>query len=162
MKNQNHHIMETSLAKKLRLEPQNAEEIIQELRQVNENQRARIQQLEEQLKISESSAKETKIKIVQAFQVIENQKAIIQQLLEDQIKNLESPAMETKIKNVLVPELPNEIWLEIMSYLSTFDVLRNVARVSKRFHILSEDPHLIRKIEVDSVQPWPKDKEENE
>ena len=157
MKNQNHHIMETSLAKKPRLEPQNAEEIIQELRQVNENQRARIQQLEEQLKILESSAKETKIKIVQ---VIENQKAIIQQLLEDQIKNLESPATEPKIKNVLVPELPNEIWLEIMSYLSTFDVLRKVARVSKRFHKLSEDPHVIRKIEVDSVQPWPKDKEE--
>ena len=149
--------METSLAKKPRLEPQNAEEIIQELRQVNENQRARIQQLEEQLKISKSSVKETKIKIVQ---IIENQKAIIQQLLEEQIKNLEAPATETKIKNVLVPELPNEIWLEIMSYLSTFDVLRNVARVSKRFHKLSEDPHVIRKIEVDSVQPWPKDKEE--
>ena len=149
--------METSLAKKPRVELQNAEEIIQELRQVNENQRARIQQLEEQLKISESSAKETKIKIVQ---IIENQKAIIQQLLEEQIKNLEAPATETKIKNVLVPELPNEIWLEIMSYLSTFDVLRNVARVSKRFHKLSEDPHVIRKIEVDSVQPWPKDKEE--
>ena len=119
--------METSLAKKPRVELQNAEEIIQELRQVNENQRARIQQLEEQLKISESSAKETKIKIVQ---IIENQKAIIQQLLEDQIKNLEASSNKTKIKNVLVPELPelpNEIWLEIMSYLSTFDVLRNVA-----------------------------------
>ena len=157
MKNQNHHIMETSLAKKLRLEPQNAEEIIQELRQVIENHKARIQQLEEQLKISESSAKETKIKIVQ---VIENHKAIIQQLLEEQIKNLEAPATETKIKNVLVPELPNEIWLEIMSYLSTFDVLRNVAQVSKKFHKFSEDPHLIRKIEVESVQSWPEDEKE--
>ena len=68
--------------------------------------------------------------------------------------------METKIKNVSVPELPNETWLEIMSYLSTYDVLRNVARVSKRFHKLSQDPHVIRKIEVESVQSWPKDEEE--
>ena len=68
--------------------------------------------------------------------------------------------METKIKNVSVPELPNETWLEIMSYLSTYDVLRNVARVSKRIHKLSEDPHVIRKIEVETVQSWlwPKDK----
>ena len=117
--------METSLAKKPRLEPQNAEEIIQELRQVNENQRARIQQLEEEL-----------------------------------LRNSELSTTETNVKNVLVPELPNEIWLEIMSYLSTFDVLRNVAQVSKKFHKFSEDPHVIRKIEVESVQSWPEDERE--
>ena len=94
--------METSVAaKRPRLEPRNAEEIIQEQRQVIENQKARILQLEEQ------------------------------------VKNLELFATETKIKNVPVPELPNEIWLEIMSYLSTYDVLKNVAPVSKRFHKLS-------------------------
>ena len=91
--------------------------------------------------------------------VIENQKAEIQELKE-QLKNWELIAKETKIKNVPIPELPNETWLEIMSYSSTFDVLRNIARVSKRFHKLSEDPHVIRKIEVQSVQTWPKDKEE--
>ena len=91
--------------------------------------------------------------------VIENQKAEIQELKE-QLKNWELIAKETKIKNVPIPELPNETWLEIMSYLSTFDVLRNIARVSKRFHKLSEDPHVIQKIEVDSVQSWPKEKEE--
>ena len=48
--------MEAPIAKIPRLEPQprNAEEIIQEQRQVIENQTARIQQLEEQLKASES------------------------------------------------------------------------------------------------------------
>ena len=123
--------METPVAKRSRVEPQsqNAEEIIQEQRQVIENQRARIQNLEEQLKASESR----------------------NQQLEEQLKN----SME-----VPVPLLPNEVWLEIMSYLSTYDVLRNVAQVSKRFHRLSEDPHVIRKIEVESVQSWPKDKEE--
>ena len=134
-KNQNHSEMEASVAKRLRLEPQNAEEIIQEQRSVIENLKAQNQQLEEQLKTSESR----------------------NQQLEEQLKFLESSAMETKIKNILVPELPNEIWLEIMSYLSTYDVLRNVAQVSKRFHKLSEDPHLIRKIEVEFDQSWPED-----
>ena len=34
-------------------------------------------------------------------------------------------------------------------------MLRNVAQVSKRFHELSEDPHVIRKIEVDPDVSWP-------
>ena len=116
--------METPAAKRSRLEPQNTViyyrarshdsntyEIIKEQSRIIQNQKA----------------------------VIENQKAQIQHL-EDQLKNSESSATETKIKNVLVPELPNEIWLEIMSYLSTYDVLRNMAQVSQRFHKLSQDP----------------------
>ena len=67
--------------------------------------------------------------ILDQRRVIENQKQWIQQL-EEQEKNSKLSAKETKIKNVAVPELPNEIWLKIMSYLSTFDVLRNVAQVS--------------------------------
>ena len=51
--------------------------------------------------------------------------------------------------------LPNECLLKIMSYLSNYDVLRNVAGVSKRFYELSQDQHLIRKIEVDS-ETWTK------
>ena len=125
--------MEASVAKRPRLGLQNAEEIIQEQRRVIENLKAQNQQLEEQLKTSESR----------------------NQQLEERLKFLESSAMETKIKNI--PELPNEIWLEIMSYLSTYDVLRNVAQVSKRFHKLSEDPHLIRKVEVEFDQSWPED-----
>ena len=109
--------METSVAKRPRLEPQprNAEEIIQEQRQVIENQKAQIQNLEER-----------------------------NQQLEEQLQNPTSSAVEIDIKNVPVPKLPNEVWLEIMSYLSTYEVLRNVAQVSKRFHKLSEDPHVIR------------------
>ena len=112
--------METPLAKRPRLESQNSEEIIQEQRLVIEKQ----------------------------MKVIENQRARIQQLEEELLRNSELSTTETNVKNVLVPELPNEIWLEIMSYLSTFDVLRNVAQVSKKFHKFSEDPHVIRKIEV--------------
>ena len=51
--------------------------------------------------------------------------------------------------------LPNECLLKIMSFLSNYDVLRNVAGVSKRFYELSQDQHLIRKIEVDS-ETWTK------
>ena len=111
------------------------------------------------IKRARMELKNAKEIIQEQRKVIENQKAEIQELKE-QLKNWELIAKETKIKNVPIPELPNETWLEIMSYSSTFDVLRNIARVSKRFHKLSEDPHVIRKIEVQSVQTWPKDKEE--
>ena len=122
---------EIPVAKRPRSELQNSEEIIQEQRRVE---------------------KQTT--------VIENQIARIQRLEEELLRNSELSTTETNVKNVLVPELPNEIWLEIMSYLSTFDVLRNVAQVSKKFHKFSEDPHLIRKIEVESVQSWPEDEKE--
>ena len=123
--------------------------------------------MEEELLRNSESSEEIIQGLRQDFEkqtlVIENQKAQIQQLEEELLlRNSESSATETNIKNVFVPvpELPNEIWLEIMSYLSTFDVLRNVAQVSKKFHKFSEDPHLIRKIEVESVQSWPEDEKE--
>ena len=95
--------METSVAKRPRLEPLSDKEIIKNLK-------ARIRHLEEQL----------------------------------------------KIQSILVPDLPNEIWLKIMSYLSTFDLLRNVAQVSKKFNQLSKDPYLIRKIQL-NFESWAKD-----
>ena len=99
-------------AKRPRMEPQNDKEIIQDQRQVIENLKARIQQLEEE-----------------------------------------------RLKFLPVPELPNETWIKIMSYLSTYDVLINVAQVSKKFHQLSQDPHLIRKIHVD-YESWPENQKE--
>ena len=163
---------EIPVAKRPRSELQNSEEIIQEQRRVEkqttviENQIARIQQLEEELLRNSESSKEIIQEQRQVIKnqktVIESQKAQIQQLEEELLRNSESSTTETNIKNVLVPvpELPNEIWLEIMSYLSTFDLLRNVAQVSKKFHKFSEDPHVIRKIRVESVQSWPEDKKE--
>ena len=129
--------MEKSAAKRPRLEHnycQDLEEIIQEQRGVIKNQKARIDQLEA--------------------------------LLKELLINSESSATEIKIKNVLVPvsvpELPNEIWSEIISYLSTFDILSNVAQVSKRFHKLSENPHVIRRIEVDPDHSWPEAEDKRE
>ena len=146
--------METSVAKRPRLEPQNAEEIIREQRRIIESQKTVIER--QKMRIIESQ----KTVIENQKIVIENQEAEIEQLVQEQRKNLELSATETKTKNVSVKKLPNEIWLEIMSYLSTKDVLRNVAQVSKWFHKLSKDPHVIRKIEVDPSRFWPKDKEE--
>ena len=146
--------METSVAKRPRLEPQNAEEIIREQRRIIESQKTVIER--QKMRIIESQ----KTVIENQKIVIENQEAEIEQLVQEQRKNLELSATETKTKNVSVPELPNEIWLEIMSYLSTKDVLRNVAQVSKWFHKLSKDPHVIRKIEFDPSKFLPEDKEE--
>ena len=55
---------------------------------------------------------------------------------EDRLNELSGPLLETK--------LPDETLLKIFGYLSSYDVLRNVARVSKKFKKLSEDPFLIR------------------
>ena len=72
---------------------------------------------------------------------------------------LESPLKKPKLSKHLM-ELPNECMLNILHYLSNFDVLRNVAQVCKRFYVLSQDQHLIRKIKVDS-ETWVKIQEEN-
>ena len=146
--------METSVAKRPRLEPQNAEEIIREQRRIIESQKTVIER--QKMRIIESQ----KTVIENQKIVIENQEAEIEHLVQEQRKNLELSATETKTKNVSVKKLPNEIWLEIMSYLSTKDVLRNVAQVSKWFHKLSKDPHVIRKIEFDPSKFLPEDKEE--
>ena len=58
------------------------------------------------------------------------------------ISKEEGPVAE---KNFM--DLPDEILLKIMGYLSNKDVLKNVGQVSKRFHRLSRDPFLIKKIE---------------
>ena len=65
---------------------------------------------------------------------------------EDQLKELTGPLLET--------ELPDEILLKIFGYMSTYDVLRNVARVSTKFKKLSVDPFLIRKIEIHDEGQW--------
>ena len=49
-------------------------------------------------------------------------------------------------------DLPDEILLKIMGYLSNKDVLKNLAQVSRKFHGLSRDPHLIKKIEFKSIE----------
>merc|ERR1712183_602413 len=125
--------METSVAKRPRMEPQNAEQINEELRRVIKN-------LQDQL-----AAKDKKI-----------------QELEGEVKqkNLELPPVtEGKTKNIM--ELPDACLLEIMSYLSTYDILKKVARVSKTFHELSQDQHLIRKIEINpGNQSWPENQKE--
>ena len=126
--------MEESMAKSPRVEPQNAEQINEELRRVIKN-------LQDQI-----AAKDKRI-----------------QELEGEVKqkNLELPPV-TEGKTTKFIELPNECLLEIMSYLSTYDILKRFAPVSKKFHKLSQDQHLIRKIEINSGnQSWPeKQKEE--
>ena len=89
-----------------------------------------------------------------AEQIIQLQK----QVIERQEKELESfraeivrkskriQELEDQIKQESLESLPNECLVEIMSYLSNYDVLRNVAPVSKRFYKLSQDHRLIRKI----------------
>ena len=130
-----------SMAKRPRMEPQNAEKIIEEIAFCVEEQ----QQIIENLKLG--------LENLQGQLVIKDKR--IQELEEK--KNLESPIMKGKMKNIM--ELPNECLLEIMSYLSTYDILRNMAGVSKNFHKLSQNPLLIRKIEVDS-DSWPENQEE--
>ena len=49
-------------------------------------------------------------------------------------------------------ELPDEIWLKIMEYLSTTDILRKIARVNKRFYRLSKDQNLIKEMEFKTIE----------
>ena len=64
---------------------------------------------------------------------------------------------ETKIM-----DLPDEILLEIMSYLTTNDVVENVAKVSTKFQQLSEDEILIAKIKLNDEEEEEEAEEEEE
>ena len=67
-------------------------------------------------------------------------------------KNSESVTISMEDLNL--PNLPNEIWIKILEYLSTKDILRNMAPVSRRFHQISQDPFLIKRIELKSNQEF--------
>ena len=56
-----------------------------------------------------------------------------------------SVVMESEMN---VTELPNEILLKIMGYISTYDILRNLAPVSRKFHRLSRGKNLFKKIQL--------------
>ena len=56
------------------------------------------------------------------------------------------------IAKTRIPRLPDEIWLKIMGYLSTSDILRKMARISKRFNRISRDQNLIKRIEFKSFE----------
>ena len=64
---------------------------------------------------------------------------------------------ETKIM-----DLPDEILLEIMSYLTTNDVVENVAKVSTKFQRLSEDEILIEKIKLNDEEEEAEEEEEDD
>merc|ERR1712020_487377 len=64
---------------------------------------------------------------------------------------------ETKIM-----DLPDEILLEIMSYLTTNDVVENVAKVSTKFQRLSDDEILIAKIKLNDEEEEAEEEEEDD
>ena len=68
---------------------------------------------------------------------------------------------ENKVKNVmemehqqfeLLCELPYEIFLKIMGYLSTSDILKKMAPVSKSFYRLSRDQNVIKRMEFKTIE----------
>ena len=45
-------------------------------------------------------------------------------------------------------DLPDEIWLKILRYLRTWDILLTIARLNKKFHNLANDPSAIRFLDI--------------
>ena len=77
---------------------------------------------------------------------------------------MNSESVMISMEDLNLPNLPNEIWIKILEYLSTKDILRNMAPVSRRFHLISQDPFLIQRIELKSNQEfefWSRLKEMN-
>ena len=64
------------------------------------------------------------------------------------IKLDEKSESGTGIIKTMLP-LPDEIYLKIFSYLSTNDILENVARVCQEFYRLSKDTQLIKEIQFE-------------
>ena len=116
------------------LESNAEEEIIQEKQQILQD-----------LKVLQ--ANKSKIE-AQIQKILEDHKVLqaSESKLQAQIAEKESRLNE--LTGPLFSKLPDEILLKILGYLSSSDVLRNVARVSKQFKKLSEDPFLIKTVEL--------------
>ena len=63
-------------------------------------------------------------------------KALISRKRPDTFENELQIAKKRKLENM---KLPNELWLKIMNYLSTKDVITNLALVCKNFNSLTKD-----------------------
>ena len=81
--------------------------------------------------------------------------------VDNKIKNvMELPDdEENKVKNVTEPQefdllsgLPYEILLKIMEYLSTSDILKRMAHVSKSFYQLSQDQNIIKQMDFKTIE----------
>ena len=61
-------------------------------------------------------------------------------------------------------ELPDEVLVKILSYLSSYDILKRIALVSKIFYRFAQDKHLLQRTEFEfkvlSVK-WSEDRKEN-
>ena len=77
-------------------------------------------------------------------------------LTQSRKRQIVSPAHLNSKKKKLDPlklfELPNEIWLKIMSYLKTSDMFKRFNLVCKNFNSLSLDSRAIKHIEIREVE----------
>lgn len=88
----------------------------------------------------------------------------LQKESEVEESTLEKGASKVMKIETNLADLPPEILLKIMENLSTQDILRNVAQVSKKFHQISQDRFLVKRIELKSNEEfeiWTRSKEKN-
>ena len=63
----------------------------------------------------------------------------------------EVPDKKLKLSPSPLMELPNEIWMKILSYLPTCDILKNFNLTCKRFHSLAINPGAIKFLRVKNI-----------
>ena len=56
---------------------------------------------------------------------------------------------ESQIQKTKLEKLPDEILFKIFSYLTAYDVLKNIRFVCKRFYRITTDEFLIENLEID-------------
>ena len=73
----------------------------------------------------------------------------------DQKRSLETseqvPAKKLNLSPSPLMDLPNEIWMKILGYLPTSDILRNFNLTCKHFHFLATNPGAIKFLELKNV-----------
>ena len=59
------------------------------------------------------------------------------------------PAKKMKLSPSPLMDLPNEIWMKILRYLPTYDIMKNFNLACKQFHSLAITPGAIKSIQVE-------------
>ena len=75
-----------------------------------------------------------------------------------EVVDLVSEAERIKLTALKVPNLPNEIWMKIISYMKNKDIFQSFALVNKHLHNLTLDPSVVKYLYLTAIKNKAKSK----
>ena len=88
-----------------------------------------------------------KLQLLDGMKSLMNPKSSVKRPIE--VADNDSEAKRLKLTAF---ELPNEMWMKIMSHLKNKDIFKSFALVNKHFHALTLDPSTVKYLELEDIR----------